>query len=59
MVFNPALKKARGVKLLPGAKVTALLGKKSVHAVRLNSGREVPADFVVAGIWGRAGHQSF
>jgi NADPH-dependent 2,4-dienoyl-CoA reductase/sulfur reductase-like enzyme len=40
----------RGVKLLAGAKVTALLGKKSVHAVRLDSGRELPAEFVVAGI---------
>jgi NADPH-dependent 2,4-dienoyl-CoA reductase/sulfur reductase-like enzyme len=40
----------RGVKLLAGAKVKALLGKKIVHAVRLDSGRELPADLVVAGI---------
>ena len=40
----------RGVTLLPGKEVTALLGNKSVRSVGLASGEEVPADFVVAGI---------
>jgi NADPH-dependent 2,4-dienoyl-CoA reductase/sulfur reductase-like enzyme len=40
----------RGVKLLAGKKVAALLGNKTVRAVGLDSGEEVPADFVVAGI---------
>lgn len=40
----------RNVSLMPGKKVAALLGKKSLRAVSLESGEEVPADFVVAGI---------
>ena len=40
----------RGVKLLAEKRVAALLGNKTVRAVGLVSGEEVPADFVVAGI---------
>ena len=40
----------RGVKLLARKRVAALLGNKTVRAVGLVSGEEVPADFVVAGI---------
>jgi NADPH-dependent 2,4-dienoyl-CoA reductase/sulfur reductase-like enzyme len=40
----------RGVTLLSGRKVKTLLGKKNVRSVGLDSGEEVAADFVVAGI---------
>ncbi len=40
----------RGVKLLAEKRIAALLGNKTVRAVGLDSGEEVPADFVVAGI---------
>jgi len=40
----------RGVKMLAEKRVAALLGTKTVRAVGLVSGEEVPVDFVVAGI---------
>ena len=40
----------RGVVLLPQEKAQAILGSSRVTAVRLESGRELPADFVIAGI---------
>jgi NADPH-dependent 2,4-dienoyl-CoA reductase/sulfur reductase-like enzyme len=38
------------VRLMPGERVSALLGNRRVRAVGLESGEEVPADFVVAGV---------
>jgi NADPH-dependent 2,4-dienoyl-CoA reductase/sulfur reductase-like enzyme len=40
----------RGVKFLPHEKVAAFSGQQRVSSVRLESGRELPADLVVAGI---------
>lgn len=39
-----------GVEILEGAAVDRLLGETRVTGVRLKDGRELPADFVVAGI---------
>jgi NADPH-dependent 2,4-dienoyl-CoA reductase/sulfur reductase-like enzyme len=56
-LFTPAMSEwfqryfeKRGVKLLAEQRVAALLGNKTVRAVGLDSGEEIPADFVVAGI---------
>ena len=40
----------RGVKFMPNERVKAFLGTGKVERVYLESGREVPVDFVVAGI---------
>jgi NADPH-dependent 2,4-dienoyl-CoA reductase/sulfur reductase-like enzyme len=49
----------RGVVLRPQEKVKALLGDSRVKAVQLETGEEVPADFVVAGIGVKPATQLF
>lgn len=41
---------ARGVRFWPETQAVALVGDGRVSHVRLNTGQEIPADFVVAGI---------
>ena len=45
-----ALHRAHGVTLLEGVGLERLLGDDHVTAARLTDGREVPADFVIAGV---------
>jgi NADPH-dependent 2,4-dienoyl-CoA reductase/sulfur reductase-like enzyme len=40
----------RGVKLMPGSKVEAFIGDNQVKAIKLESGQQLPVDFVVVGI---------
>ena len=45
-----ALHKAHGVKILEGVGLDRLLGEGRVTGARLTDGRELPADFVIAGV---------
>lgn len=45
-----ALHQARGVKILESTGLDRLLGEGRVCGVRLSDGRELPADFVIAGV---------
>ena len=45
-----ALHGARGVKILESTGLERLLGEGRVTGVRLSDGRELPADFVIAGV---------
>ncbi|MDZ4095359.1 MAG: FAD-dependent oxidoreductase [Paracoccaceae bacterium] len=45
-----ALHTAQGVKILEGVGLERLLGDGRVRAARLSDGRELPADFVIAGV---------
>jgi len=45
-----ALHQAHGVQILESTGLDRLLGEGRVTAVRLTDGREVPADFVIAGV---------
>ena len=45
-----ALHAAHGVKILESTGLDRLLGEGRVSAVRLSDGRELPADFVIAGV---------
>ena len=45
-----ALHAARGVKILESTGLERLLGEGRVRGVRLSDGRELPADFVIAGV---------
>ncbi len=48
--FFRALHAARGVKILESTGLERLLGEGRVTGVRLSDGRELPADFVIAGV---------
>ncbi|AWB47371.1 pyridine nucleotide-disulfide oxidoreductase [Gemmobacter aquarius] len=45
-----ALHSARGVKIMESTGLDRLLGEARVTGVRLTDGRELPADFVIAGV---------
>lgn len=45
-----ALHASHGVKVLEGVGLDRLLGKGRVTAARLTDGRELPADFIIAGV---------
>ncbi len=45
-----ALHQAHGVTLIEGTGLDRILGENNVTAVRLTDGRELPADFVMAGV---------
>jgi 3-phenylpropionate/trans-cinnamate dioxygenase ferredoxin reductase subunit len=49
----------RGVKFMPNERAKAFLGTGKVERVHLESGREVPVDFVVAGIGVMPAHDLF
>ncbi len=48
--FFRALHQAHGVKILESTGLDRLLGDSHVTGVRLSDGRELPADFVIAGV---------